>query len=78
MYGLVRTRSRHDGNAPLVGHGLPVRDPGRLFHLYKPVYGDRVFFGVVQRRGGYDGFGNTNAPVRMAAHRHRRRQRAVR
>jgi hypothetical protein len=22
--------------------------------------------------GGYDGFGNANVPVRMAAHRHRR------
>jgi len=51
---------------------------GELFHLYTPVYGDRVFFEVLQRRGGYDGFGGTNAPVRMAAHRHQRRQRAVR
>jgi 4-hydroxyphenylpyruvate dioxygenase len=45
---------------------------GELFHLYTPVYGDRVFFEVLHRRGGYDGFGSTNAPVRMAAHRHQR------
>ncbi|GAA0916481.1 bifunctional sugar phosphate isomerase/epimerase/4-hydroxyphenylpyruvate dioxygenase family protein [Virgisporangium aurantiacum] len=45
---------------------------GELFQLYTPIYGGRVFFEVVQRRGGYDGFGDVNAPVRMAAHRHRR------
>jgi 4-hydroxyphenylpyruvate dioxygenase len=45
---------------------------GELFHLYTPVYGHRVFFEVLQRRGGYDGFGSANAPVRMAAHRYRR------
>jgi 4-hydroxyphenylpyruvate dioxygenase len=45
---------------------------GELFHLYTPVYGGRVFFEIVQRRGGYDGFGEANAPVRMAAHRHLR------
>jgi 4-hydroxyphenylpyruvate dioxygenase len=31
-----------------------------------------VFFEIVQRSGGYDGFGEANAPVRMAAHRHQR------
>jgi 4-hydroxyphenylpyruvate dioxygenase len=45
---------------------------GELFHLYTPVYGGRVFFEIVERRGGYDGYGETNAPVRMAAHRHLR------
>ena len=50
------------------------RDPagGELLHLYTPVYGGRVFFEILQRRGGYDGFGEANAPVRMAAHRHLR------
>jgi 4-hydroxyphenylpyruvate dioxygenase len=28
-----------------------------------------VFFEVVQRISGYDGYGEVNAPVRMAAHR---------
>jgi 4-hydroxyphenylpyruvate dioxygenase len=45
---------------------------GELFHLYTPVYGGRIFFEVLQRRGGYDGFGEANAPVRMAAHRYLR------
>jgi 4-hydroxyphenylpyruvate dioxygenase len=45
---------------------------GELFHLYTPVYGGRVFFEIVQRLGGYDGCGEANAPVRMAAHRHLR------
>lgn len=44
-------------------------DGGELFQLYTPIHGGRVFFEVVQRRGGYDGFGDVNAPVRMAAHR---------
>ncbi|GLY05549.1 sugar phosphate isomerase/epimerase and 4-hydroxyphenylpyruvate domain-containing protein [Actinoplanes sp. NBRC 101535] len=45
---------------------------GELLHLYTPVLGGRVFFELVERRGGYDRFGEPNAPVRMAAHRHRR------
>jgi 4-hydroxyphenylpyruvate dioxygenase len=28
-----------------------------------------VFFEVVQRRAGYDGYGAVNAPVRLAAQR---------
>ncbi|MEV6494135.1 sugar phosphate isomerase/epimerase and 4-hydroxyphenylpyruvate domain-containing protein, partial [Actinoplanes sp. NPDC051633] len=52
------------------------RDGGELLHLYTPVYGGRVFFEIVQRRAGYDGFGEANAPVRMAAHRHLRLLRA--
>ena len=35
--------------------------------------GSRVFFEVVQRIGGYAGYGDPDsAPVRMAAHRERR------
>jgi 4-hydroxyphenylpyruvate dioxygenase len=45
---------------------------GELLHLYTPVYGGRVFFEIVERRGRYDGYGEANAPVRMAAHRHLR------
>ena len=50
------------------------RDPsgGELLHFYTPVLGGRVFFEVVERRGGYDRFGEANAPVRMAAQRHLR------
>ncbi|MDR7276711.1 bifunctional sugar phosphate isomerase/epimerase/4-hydroxyphenylpyruvate dioxygenase family protein [Catenuloplanes atrovinosus] len=45
---------------------------GELLHFYTPVHGGRVFFEIIERRAGYDGFGEVNAPVRMAAHRHLR------
>ena len=40
---------------------------GELFHLYTGMLGHRLFLEVVQRAGGYDGYGETNAPVRAAA-----------
>jgi 4-hydroxyphenylpyruvate dioxygenase len=46
---------------------------GEFLHFYTDVLGGRVFFEVVQRVGGYAGYGEVNAPVRMAAHRRRRR-----
>ena len=36
--------------------------------LHAPL-GGRVFFEVLERRGGYDGYGAVNSPVRMAAQR---------
>ena len=42
---------------------------GDFLHFYTEVLGGRVFFEVVQRVGGYAGYGEVNAPVRMAAHR---------
>jgi 4-hydroxyphenylpyruvate dioxygenase len=42
---------------------------GSYLQLFTEVLGSRVFFEVVQRIGGYDGYGSVNAPVRMAAHR---------
>ena len=43
---------------------------GDFTHFYTATIGG-VFFEVVQRRGGYDGYGATNAGVRLAAqHRH--------
>lgn len=45
---------------------------GRYLHLVTEVLGSRVFFEVVQRLDGYDGYGTVNAPVRMAAHRQQR------
>ena len=35
-------------------------------HFYTATIGD-VFFEIVQRSGGYDGYGAANAPVRLAA-----------
>jgi sugar phosphate isomerase/epimerase/4-hydroxyphenylpyruvate dioxygenase-like putative hemolysin len=46
---------------------------GTYLHFYTEMLGSRVFFAVVQRIGGYAGYGGpVSAPVRMAAHRERR------
>ncbi|HEY1921012.1 MAG TPA: TIM barrel protein [Streptosporangiaceae bacterium] len=45
---------------------------GEFLHLYTTILGTRVFLEVVQRIGGYTGYGAANAPVRMAAHRNER------
>jgi 4-hydroxyphenylpyruvate dioxygenase len=42
---------------------------GEFLHFCTRLVGDRVFFEVVQRVGGYAGYGAVNSPVRMAAHR---------
>ncbi len=42
---------------------------GELLHFYTARAGGRVFFEVLERRGGYDGYGAVNSPVRMAAQR---------
>ncbi|MCK2216991.1 TIM barrel protein [Actinomadura sp. ATCC 31491] len=39
---------------------------GEFLHLYTVTVG-RVFFELVQRTGGYDGYGAGNAPIRLAA-----------
>ena len=41
---------------------------GELLHFYTATAGS-VFFEVLERRGGYDGYGAANSPVRMAAQR---------
>jgi 4-hydroxyphenylpyruvate dioxygenase len=41
-------------------------DAGEFLHFYTRRIG-RVFFEVVQRIGGYEGYGADNAPVRLAA-----------
>ena len=41
---------------------------GEFVHFYTATVGE-VFFEVVQRHGGYDGYGAGNAPVRLAAQR---------
>ncbi|HEX3591964.1 MAG TPA: TIM barrel protein [Pseudonocardiaceae bacterium] len=45
---------------------------GEYLHFCTPILGGRVFFEVVQRIGGYTGYGRVNAPVGMAAHRRHR------
>nr|BFE85437.1 hypothetical protein GCM10020093_080380 [Planobispora longispora] len=47
-------------------------EDGEFLHLYTITVG-RVFFEIVQRVGGYHGYGAVNAPVRLAvqhAHAH--------
>jgi 4-hydroxyphenylpyruvate dioxygenase len=60
--------------AAIRSHGLMYDEDehGGYLHLATVVLGDRVFFEVVQRLGGYDGYGTADAPVRMAAHRRAR------
>ncbi|GAA4475589.1 sugar phosphate isomerase/epimerase and 4-hydroxyphenylpyruvate domain-containing protein [Rhodococcus olei] len=40
---------------------------GEFFHLFTPTVGADFFFEVVQRVGGYRGYGDANAAVRLAA-----------
>lgn len=40
---------------------------GQFLHLYVDIPGARAFLEFVERRGGYDGYGAVNSPVRMAA-----------
>lgn len=40
---------------------------GQFLHAYSAAFESRFFFEVVQRTGGYDRYGEINAPVRMAA-----------
>ena len=42
---------------------------GEFFHFYTALLGPRLFIEVVQRAGGYAGYGAVNAPTRMAAQR---------
>lgn len=40
---------------------------GEFFQFYSPTFGEGFFFEVVERRGGYAGYGAPNAPFRIAA-----------
>lgn len=42
-------------------------DRGEHFQLYSPNYGEGFFFEIVERRGGYRGYGAANAQFRIAA-----------
>src|SRR3546814_14075747 len=41
-------------------------ETGEYFQLYSPNFGEGFFFEIVQRRGGYRGYGGPNAPFRIA------------
>ncbi len=40
-----------------------------ILQAFTPLCGNRVFFEICQRIGGYDGYGVANAPMRISAHR---------
>ncbi|EWT02705.1 sugar phosphate isomerase [Intrasporangium oryzae NRRL B-24470] len=40
---------------------------GELLHLYTPLVGGRFYIELLERRGGYSGFGAANTPVRLAS-----------
>jgi 4-hydroxyphenylpyruvate dioxygenase len=42
---------------------------GEYFQFYSPNFGEGFFFEIVERRGGYKGYGAPNAPFRIAAQR---------
>ena len=72
--GWPRTRSCWPRCASWACCWTGTRD-GEFLHFYTEVLGGRVFFEVVQRIGGYAGYGEVNAPIRMAAHRRQRHPR---
>jgi 4-hydroxyphenylpyruvate dioxygenase len=47
----------------------PSPGAGELLHVYTAMVGPELFFELVERRGGYDGYGAANAAVRVAAQR---------
>lgn len=50
---------------------------GEYFQLYSGSYGEGFFFEIVERRGGYDGYGAPNAPFRIAAQKRTIRPRGI-
>ncbi|WP_274627111.1 bifunctional sugar phosphate isomerase/epimerase/4-hydroxyphenylpyruvate dioxygenase family protein [Arvimicrobium flavum] len=50
---------------------------GEYFQLYSPNYGEGFFFEIVERRGGYRGYGASNAPFRIAAQKRYIRQKGM-
>lgn len=40
---------------------------GEFLHAYTEVFADRLFLEIVERRGGYDGYGAPNAAARLAS-----------
>ncbi|GHE22187.1 bifunctional sugar phosphate isomerase/epimerase/4-hydroxyphenylpyruvate dioxygenase family protein [Halomonas urumqiensis] len=42
-------------------------DEGDFFHAYTETFSGRFFFEIVERRGGYQQFGEANAGIRLAA-----------
>lgn len=52
-------------------------DSGRFFQFYSRPFGGGMFFEIVERQGGYTGYGAPNAPYRTAAQRRLLRPSAI-
>jgi 4-hydroxyphenylpyruvate dioxygenase len=52
-------------------------EAGEYFQIYSPIVGEGFFLEVVERRGGYDGYGGPNAPFRIAAQKRRMRPKGM-
>ena len=50
---------------------------GEYFQLYSRNYGEGFFFEIVERTGGYQGYGATNAPFRIAAQKKQIRPKGI-
>ena len=50
---------------------------GEFFHIFTTTFADRFFFEIVERRGGYTGFGAANAAIRLAVQKRLSRDPAV-
>ncbi len=66
----ARTALEHETVERMREHGIlhEAGERGELLHFYTALSGS-VFFEVLERRDGYDGYGASNSPVRMAAQR---------
>ncbi len=69
----ARTELAPDAIERMSGLGIlyDAGERGELLHFYTAMAGSSRFFEVLERRGGYDGYGAANSPVRMAAQRRR-------
>jgi 4-hydroxyphenylpyruvate dioxygenase len=52
-------------------------EKGEFFQLYSGTQGEGFFFEIVERRGGYNGYGAPNAPIRIAAQKRTMRPRGM-
>jgi 4-hydroxyphenylpyruvate dioxygenase len=52
-------------------------DHGEYLQLYAPTWGEGFIFEIVERRGGYKGYGAPNAPFRIAAQKRHQRPAAL-
>lgn len=52
-------------------------DHGEYFQLYAPTWGEGFIIEIVERRGGYKGYGAPNAPFRLAAQKRNMRPKGM-